>query len=47
MIKPGDEFLAEFKEEFTGEPASEASLMPGASAKVHGQVVPVKKGKKS
>ncbi len=46
VIKPGDEFLAEFKEEFTGEPETEASLIPGASTKVKGQVVPVKKGKK-
>lgn len=47
IIKPGDEFLAEFKEEFTGEPETEASLIPGASTKVRGQVVPGKKGKKS
>lgn len=39
VIKPGDEFLVEFKEEFTGEPATEASLIAGAKAKVHGQVV--------
>ena len=39
IIKPGDEFLVEFKEEFTGEPATEASLIAGAKAKVHGQVV--------
>ena len=38
IIKPGDEFLAEFKEEFTGEPASEAELMPNAHVKVHGDV---------
>jgi hypothetical protein len=41
VIKPGDEFLAEFQQEFTGEPASEASMMPNANAKVHGQVMPV------
>ena len=46
VIKPGDEFLAEFKEEFTGEPETEASLIPGASTEVKGQVVPGKKGKK-
>ncbi len=40
IIKPGDEFLVEFKEEFTGEPATEADLIAGAKAKVHGQVVP-------
>jgi hypothetical protein len=38
IIKPGDEFLAEFKEEFTGEAATEAQLMPNAKAKVHGDV---------
>jgi hypothetical protein len=40
VIKPGDEFLAEFKEEFTGEPQTDASIIAGASAKVHGQVMP-------
>jgi hypothetical protein len=38
IIKPGDEFLAEFRQEFNGEPASEAQLMPNAKAKVHGDV---------
>jgi hypothetical protein len=38
IIKPGDEFLAEFRQEFNGEPASEAQLMPNASVKVHGHV---------
>jgi len=38
IIKPGDEFLAEFRQEFNGEPASEAQLMPNASVKVHGDV---------
>jgi hypothetical protein len=42
VIMPGDEFLAEFKEEFTGEPMTDASLLPGASTKVHGQVMPVR-----
>ncbi len=47
VIKPGDEFLAEFQQEFTGEPASEASMMPNAKSKVHGQVMPdSKKDKK-
>lgn len=40
IVKPGDEFLAEFKEEFTGEPATEASLIAGAKTKVEGQVMP-------
>lgn len=39
IIKPGDEFYAEFTEEFTGEPASDAQLMPGASTKLRGQVL--------
>jgi hypothetical protein len=43
VIKPGDEFLCEFQEEFTGEPATEAELMPNAMTKVHGEVVPRKK----
>jgi hypothetical protein len=42
VIRPGDEFLAEFRQEFTGEPITDASLMAGASTKVHGQVVPGK-----
>ena len=45
VIMPGDELLAEFKQEFTGEPVTDASLMNGADAKVHGQVLP-RKGKK-
>ncbi|HEY9784140.1 MAG TPA: hypothetical protein V6D17_01975, partial [Candidatus Obscuribacterales bacterium] len=47
IIKPGDEFLAEFKQEFTGEPETEASLLSGASTKVKGQVVSGGKKKKS
>lgn len=39
VIKPGDEFLAEFKQNFTGEAATNAELVPGASKKVHGEVV--------
>ncbi|MBX9667629.1 MAG: hypothetical protein K2X93_08435 [Candidatus Obscuribacterales bacterium] len=39
IIKPGDEFLVELKEEFTGEARTEAQLLPGSSAKVKGQVV--------
>ena len=42
IIKPGDEFLAEFHQEFNGEPASEAQLMPNATVKVHGDVQPSK-----
>ncbi len=40
IIKPGDEFLAEFKQKFTGEPSSDAQLMPNAKVKVHGEVMP-------
>lgn len=40
IIKPGDQLLAEFKQSFTGEPATEADLIPGAKIKVHGQILP-------
>ncbi len=43
IIKPGDELLAEFQQEFTGEPETDASLIAGNRTKVHGQVLPVKK----
>jgi hypothetical protein len=42
IIQPGDTFEAEFKQDFSGEAATEAELLPGASVKVHGQVVPAK-----
>ncbi|MBX9669339.1 MAG: hypothetical protein K2X93_17065, partial [Candidatus Obscuribacterales bacterium] len=43
-IKPGDEFLAQFHQDFTGEAATAASLIPGASQKVRGEVItPLKK----
>lgn len=42
IIKPGDEFLAEFKQDFNGEASTAAELIPGATKKVHGEVV--KKG---
>lgn len=45
VIKPGDEFLAEFKQDFTGEAATDAQLLPGASTKVHGEVLPESKKK--
>lgn len=47
IIKPGDEFLVELKQEFTGEARSEAAIMPGSSAKVRGQVIADPKAKKS
>ncbi len=48
IIKPGDEFYAAFKQEFNGEPETDASIMAGGSAKVRGQVItePDKKKKK-
>jgi hypothetical protein len=39
IIKPGDEFYAAFKQEFNGEPETDASILAGASTKVRGQVV--------
>ncbi len=42
IIKPGDELLAEFKQEFSGQPSSEADYTSG-SGKVHGEVLPAKK----
>ncbi len=43
VIKPGDEFLVEFEQEFTGEPATDAQLMPGSTTRVRGQVLNDKK----
>ena len=43
VIQPGDEFLAEFKQDFTGEPATETSLLTRASGTVQGQVLPKEK----
>ena len=40
VSKPGDTFLAEFKDEFTGRAATSAELLPGASGKVRGEVMP-------
>lgn len=42
VIKPGDTFLAEFKQEFTGRAATSAELLPGSAGKVRGEVMPVK-----
>lgn len=39
IIKPGDEFYCELVQEFTGEPATDAQLMPGASTKLKGEVL--------
>ena len=39
IIKPGDEFYAAFKQEFNGEPETDASILAGGSTKVRGQVV--------
>ncbi len=38
-VKPGDEFLAQFHQDFTGEAATSATLIPGASQKVRGEVI--------
>ena len=39
VIEPGDEFLVEMNQEFTGEPATDAQLLPSATTRVHGQVL--------
>lgn len=44
-IKPGDEFLAEFHQDFTGEASTDASLIPSANQNVHGEVVKEKEKK--
>jgi hypothetical protein len=46
VVKPGDVFLAEFKQDFTGEPSTDAQLLPNVKTKVHGEVVPEVKDKK-
>jgi hypothetical protein len=46
IIKPGDEFLVAFKEEFSGEPGV-ASQAQGTSAKVRGEVISKRKSKRS
>lgn len=38
LVRPGDEFLVELHQEFTGQVLTEAQLMPGASGKVSGDV---------
>jgi len=43
IIKPGDEFLAEFKEEFNGLPSTETTLVSKATTRVEGQVLPFEK----
>jgi hypothetical protein len=40
VIQPGDTFEAEFKQDFTGETATEAQLLPNVKTVVHGEVVP-------
>lgn len=46
VIKPGDEFFAEMRQEFTGEPASDAEMLGGANTKVQGEIVNQKGAKK-
>lgn len=43
VIHPGDEFLAELRQDFTGEVATDAQLMPSATTKVRGEIVKKKK----
>jgi hypothetical protein len=38
VMKPGDVFLAELRQEFNGEPAIAAQLEPNATVKVHGEI---------
>lgn len=38
LVRPGDEFLVELHQEFTGKVLTEAQLLPGASGKVSGDV---------
>lgn len=42
VIEPGDEILAEFKQDFSGEPMSESSMLTRVSSKVNGEVLPAK-----
>jgi hypothetical protein len=44
-LKPGDEFLVEFQQDFNGEAATVAELQPQESMKVKAQIVPSKKRK--
>lgn len=46
VVKPGDEFLAELRQEFTGEPGTEAEMLGGADVKVQGEIVGQKGAKK-
>jgi hypothetical protein len=45
VVKPGDIFHAEFQQNFTGEAATDAQLLPGASTKVHGEQIKTPKKK--
>ena len=40
VVQPGDTFEAEFKQDFTGETATEAQLLPNVKTVVHGKVLP-------
>jgi len=39
VVRPGDIFHAEFKQKFTGEAATSAELLPGATTKVRGEQI--------
>lgn len=46
-VKPGDEFLVSFKQDFNGRVATEAELLPGVKTRVQGEVLTkTKKSKK-
>jgi hypothetical protein len=45
-VKPGDEFLVQFKQDFTGEPATDAEMLGGGTKSVHAEVVGGEKRKK-
>lgn len=47
QVKPGDEFLVELHQHFTGEPSTSAQLVPGATKNVSGQVMNKKKSRKA
>jgi hypothetical protein len=41
IIKPGDEFLAEIRQEFEGRPATDAEMVARSQTSVHGEIVNV------
>jgi hypothetical protein len=47
QIKPGDQFLVELHQDFTGEASTEAQLLPSGTRKVTGKVLSTKKKKQA